>query len=339
MTAKNFSIGVIGAGSWGTTLANLLAEKGLAVTLWVYEQELFAILSRQRCNSFYLPDVALQPGLQYTQQIEDAVRGKNLVLWASPVSFFEGLFRQGVAFSAPSAIHLCASKGIETASLKTLSQIAADILPQDRHTAFCTLSGPSFAREVARKMPTAVVVASRDKQRAEEVQRILATPFFRTYTSDDILGVEIGGALKNVIALASGIVEGLGFGHNTRAALITRGLAEMMRLGNAFGANPLTFAGLSGIGDLVLTCTSTLSRNYSVGMEIGRGKKLQDILAGMHMVAEGVHTTRAAHALALRHAIDMPIVAEINRVLFENKPPLQALRDLMGRDLKKEVPM
>lgn len=339
MTEKKIDIGVVGAGSWGTTLANLLAEKGFSVTLWVYEQELFDILSRKHCNVFYLPDIKLQPNLHFTRHIQDVVRGKRLVLWASPVSAFSSLFKEGLAFSTPSTIHLCASKGIETASLKTVSQIAMTMLPEDCRNTFCILSGPSFAKEVAHKMPTAVVVASRDKKLAQEIQQVLATPYFRTYTSDDLPGVEIGGALKNVIALASGIVEGLGLGNNTRAALITRGLAEMIRLGNAFGANPLTFAGLSGIGDLVLTCTSVLSRNYSVGIEIGRGKKLQDVLAGMHMVAEGVSTTRAAQALAKQHSIDMPIVTEINRVLFENKPPRKALRDLMGRDLKREVPM
>ena len=199
------------------------------------------------------------------------------------------------------------------------------------------LSGPSFAHDVAQRMPTAVVVASQDPMSAVAVQEALATPYFRTYTSDDVVGVEIGGALKNVIAVASGIVEGLGMGHNTRAALITRGLAEMMRLGAFLGANPLTFSGLSGIGDLVLTCTSTQSRNYTVGLKLGKGEKLEAILSHMNMVAEGVYTTRSAYALSRKHGIEMPIVAEIYQILFEGKPPQLAVKALMGRDLKQEI--
>jgi glycerol-3-phosphate dehydrogenase (NAD(P)+) len=329
-------IGVMGAGSWGTTLATMVAEKGLPVTLWAYEQELVESITTKRRNILFLPEVALHQNLICTGDIRQAVAGKQIVLWVTPLKAFRNLFAQGLPESFPGTIHVCASKGIENDTLETVSQMAADI-GRGRDFPFAVLSGPSFAHDVARRMPTAVVIASRDPASAATVQEALATPYFRTYTSNDVVGVEIGGALKNVIAVASGIVEGLGMGHNTRAALITRGLAEMMRLGVFLGADPLTFSGLSGIGDLVLTCTSTQSRNYSVGLQIGRGKKLDDIMSGMNMVAEGVYTTRSAYALSTRHGIDMPIVAEIYQILFEGKPAQQAVKALMGRDLKKEI--
>jgi len=332
----NYKIGVVGAGSWGTALANLLAEKGFNVTLWVYEKELCDILFTSRCNQFYLPDFELAPGLLYTNDLEQAIKSKQMVLWVTPVKAFRELFSQGLLFSDPDTIHASASKGIETHSLKTVSQIAEEI-SGNLWGGGAVLSGPSFAKEVIRKMPTAVVVASKDSNSAAVVQKIMATPWFRTYTSDDLQGVELGGALKNVIAIAAGISDGLGFGHNTRAALITRGLAEIIRLGNFYEADPRTFAGLSGIGDLVLTCTSNLSRNYRVGKEIGQGRKLEEILKNMEMVAEGVDTTKSAFSISSANNIKMPIVQEIHRVLFENKPPLQAVKDLMGRDLTKEI--
>lgn len=330
------TIGVVGAGSWGTALATMVAEKGFPVTLWAYEQELVESISIKHRNMLFLPEVALHQNLTCTGDIRQAVAAKRIVLWVTPVKAFRSLFEQGFFESTPGAIHVCASKGIENDTLETVSQMAADIA-RGREMAFAVLSGPSFAHDVARKMPTAVVIASQDQASAAVVQEALATPYFRTYTSQDVVGVEIGGALKNVVAVASGIVEGLGLGHNTRAALITRGLAEMMRLGVFLGADPLTFSGLSGIGDLVLTCTSTQSRNYSVGLQIGRGKQLEDILPHMNMVAEGVYTTRSAYALSRRHGIDMPIVAEIYQILFEGKPAQQAVKALMGRDLKKEL--
>lgn len=331
------TVGVVGAGSWGTTLANLLAEQGHAVTLWVYERELCEILTATHCNTWYLPDIQLHAGLRYTADLAEAVQGKKIVLWVTPVTAFKELFSRAVPFLAADAIQVSASKGIEHGTLQTISQIAAHLLAGADRMPLCVLSGPSFAKEVSRKIPTAVVIASADRHAAEAVQKIFATPYFRTYTSEDVIGVELGGALKNVIALAAGIVEGLGLGNNTRAALITRGLAEIIRLGTALGADPMTFAGLSGVGDLVLTCTSTLSRNYSVGARIGRGEKLRDVLAAMQSVVEGVETTRSAQALAGRCGVDMPIVREIYHVLFEDKPPVRALQELMGRELKKEI--
>lgn len=333
----DYKIGIIGAGSWGTTLANMLAGKGYKVTLWVYEKELLEILRTGRCNTYYLPDVELEPEIKYTHKTEEAVSNKQIVLWVTPVNAFRKLFSEGLPFSGSETIHVSASKGIENDTLKTVSRIAEEKSHGFKDKKFVVISGPSFAKEVVRKMPTAVVVASKDRESASVVQKTMATPYFRTYTSDEILGVELGGALKNVIAIAAGVSEGLGYGHNTRAALITRGLAEIIRLGSFLGADPRTFAGLSGMGDLVLTCTSKLSRNYSVGVKIGRGKRLEEILKNMKMVAEGIYTTKSAFSLSSKNNVEMPIVHEIYKVLFENKPPLQAVKDLMGRELKKEV--
>ncbi len=333
----DYRIGVVGAGSWGTTLAHMLAEKGFNVTLWVYEPELLEILTSGRCNTWYLPDIELDQGLSFTNSLKAVVSNKQIVLWVTPVKVFGELFSRGLPYSLREAIHVCASKGIETNTLKSISQIAEEHGHSLAQHKFSVLSGPSFAAEVSRKMPTAVVVASRDEESAAVVQQVMATPFFRIYSSQDILGVELGGALKNVIAIAAGISEGLGYGHNTRAALITRGLAEIIRLGTFWGADPRTFGGLSGIGDLVLTCTSTLSRNYGVGLRIGKGQRVDEILSKLKMVAEGVYTTKSAFSLSVQYAIDMPIVHEIYKVLFENKLPRQAVKDLMARDLKREI--
>ncbi|MBM4311294.1 MAG: NAD(P)-dependent glycerol-3-phosphate dehydrogenase [Deltaproteobacteria bacterium] len=336
-SVRDYRIGVIGAGSWGTALANMLAEKGYSVTLWVYERELLELLLQGRCNTWYLPERALDERLEFTGDLNRAVADKQVLLWVTPVKVFRELFARALQAVDPSGIHASASKGIEIQSLKTISQIARELMPGCALDRFAVVSGPSFAQEVALKMPSAVVSASCSEDTARTVQSVLATHYFRTYTSTDVPGVELGGALKNVMAIAAGIVAGLGFGANTRAALITRGLAEIMRLGAALGADPLTFSGLSGIGDLLLTCTSTQSRNYTVGLEIGRGARLEEIMKNMKMVAEGVYTAQSAHALADKHGIDMPIVREIYAVLFDDKPPRRALEDLMGRDLKQET--
>jgi glycerol-3-phosphate dehydrogenase (NAD(P)+) len=233
-------------------------------------------------------------------------------------------------------IIVSATKGIENESLETMGEIWREIMPESVAWDYAALSGPSFAREVARHVPTAVAVASTNKDVAVEVQRLLATPYFRVYSSTDVIGVELGGALKNIIALAAGIIDGLGLGHNTRAALITRGLAEMSRLGTTMGANPLTFLGLSGAGDLILTCTGELSRNRTVGFELGKGKRLEDILAEMRMVAEGVKTTRSVYHLARRHGVELPICEEMYHILYEGRSPREAVASLMQRDLKHE---
>lgn len=334
---REYSVGVVGAGSWGTTLACMLAEKGCPVTLWVYEPKLLELMHTQRCNCWYLPDMALPAQLHPTGDLAEAVSGRDVVLWVTPVKAFRECFARGSASAAAETIHVSCSKGIEIGTLKTISQIAAERGAAYRPEKFVVLSGPSFAADVCAKTPTAVVAACTDPDSAAVVQQVMVTPFFRTYTTEDVRGVELGGALKNVMAIASGIIAGLGLGHNTQAALITRGLAEMIRLGSHLGAQPRTFAGLSGMGDLVLTCTSSQSRNYRVGKSIGEGRTLTQILDTMKMVAEGVHTTRSAQALSRQAGVDMPIVAEIYQVLFEEKNPREAVRALMSRDLKQET--
>ena len=336
---REYKIGIIGAGSWGTTLASLLADKEFGVTLWVYEEELLQELKRMHSNTTYLPGITLNEALRYTRSLKEAVYDKNAILWVTPSQVFRKIFSEAQPFLPAEAIQVCASKGIEKESLKRLSEIAEEHNPAFKNKRFVVLSGPSFAVEVCRKLPTAVVVASRDRESAAMTQEVMATPFFRTYTSQDVVGVELGGALKNVIAVATGIADGLGYGSNTRAALITRGLAEMMRLGVALGADPITFSGLSGLGDLVLTCTSSMSRNYSVGFQLGRGKALHVILQEMNAVAEGVFTTRSAFFLAQSCRVAMPITQSVYQVLYENKPAPQAVQDLMSRELKQETPL
>jgi glycerol-3-phosphate dehydrogenase (NAD(P)+) len=330
-------IGIIGAGSWGTTLANLLADNGAEATLWVYEEELLRELKEKRRNDLYLPGIALNEVLQYTGSLEEAVGGKQIILWVTPSQAFRKIFNEALPFLPAEAIHVSASKGIENETLKRLSEIAAEQNPAVTEQNFAVLSGPSFAAEVCRKLPTAVVVAARSPKSATSIQKIMATPHFRIYTSQDVVGVELGGALKNVIAVAAGIADGLGYGSNTRAALITRGLAEMMRLGVLMGAQPITFSGLSGIGDLVLTCTSSMSRNYTVGFQLGRGKSLQEILREMNAVAEGVFTTSSAFFLSQNYQVAMPITRAVYQILYENRPAPQAVQDLMGRELKQEA--
>lgn len=337
MDYYKYKIGVVGAGSWGTTLANMLADKGYVVTLWVYEEELFHVLQHRHCNLYYLPEFELNPEIGYTQKLEEVVDDKEIVVWACPSKAFRDLFFEAFPYFHAKTIHVSASKGIENETLKCNSQIAAEKSSLFLEKKFVAISGPSFAVEVSKKLPSAVVVASRDQDSAAKVQEVMATPYFRTYSSQDIIGVELGGALKNVIAIASGVADGLGYGNNTRAALITRGLAEMIRLGIYMGGDPLTFSGLSGMGDLVLTCTSTMSRNYSVGLYIAKGKQLPEILQKNNMVAEGTYTVRSAYSLADKYQIDMPITQEVYRLLYENKPALQAVKDLMSRNLKSEI--
>lgn len=335
---ENGKIAVIGAGSWGTTLSQLLAEQGLSVTLWVFEEDLLQALTKSRCNTMYLPGIVLHDAIAFTRSLAEAVADKDIILWVSPSQVFRSLLTEALPFARKEALHVCASKGIENESLKRLSEVAEEIEPALNSRRFVVLSGPSFAREVSAKLPTAVVVASRDAGSAVRIQQVMASQWFRTYTSKDVVGVELGGALKNVIALAAGVADGLGYGCNTRAALITRGLAEMIRLGTAQGADPLTFSGLSGLGDLVLTCTSTLSRNYSIGLQLGQGKALNDILSGMNAVAEGIQTARSAYFLAHKYQVEMPIVSEVYHILYEQKQAAAAVKDLMARQLKHELP-
>ena len=330
------NIGVIGAGSWGTTLADLLAKKGHAVTLWAYEPELVGEMATTGINGIYLPGIPLSSRLRFTNSLRDTVEGKDLILCVVPSQLVREVIRSVLPVLPAEALIVSASKGIELESLMTVSQVYAELLPLALNQRFSVLSGPSFAREVAREMPTAVVAAAAVASVARRVQDIFTTPSFRVYTNADVVGVELGGAIKNVIALAAGISDGLGFGNNTRAALITRGLAEMTRLGRAMGAKSETFAGLAGMGDLVLTCTGDLSRNRTVGIKLGQGLSLAEILAEMRMVAEGVKTAESARSLAVRLGIDMPITEKVYRVLYEDKPAREAVVELMTRDLKAE---
>ena len=328
---------VIGAGSWGTTLANLLAEKGFPVTLWVFEQDLCQRMQQSRINDLYLPGVTLSKNLNFTFDLTDAVSDKQLLLFVTPSQITRNVLSQAVSYIDAETLVVSASKGIENDSLMLLSQVFEELLPAAMHAQIGFLSGPSFAKEVSQGMPTAVVAAATDLRVAEQIQQVFSTDNFRVYTHDDIIGVELGGAMKNVVALAAGVADGLGFGHNTRAALITRGLAEMTRLGLKLGGRAETFAGLAGMGDLVLTCTGDLSRNRTVGIELGKGRDLDEILSGMQMVAEGVKTSLSAYQLAQKLAVEMPIVEQMYAILYQNKDPRQAVSDLMLRDLKAEA--
>jgi glycerol-3-phosphate dehydrogenase (NAD(P)+) len=328
-------VAVIGAGSWGTALANLLAKKGEAVTIWAYEQEVVDSINAEHRNARYLHQIGLDPRLRATDDLATATRDAAVIVSVSPAQHVRRVLREAAAWVRPDALVISASKGIETRTLMTMAEVLAEVVPPRQRHAF--LSGPSFALEVARELATAVTVASESEAASQHGQSLFQTPYFRVYTSDDVPGVELGGALKNVIALATGMAVGLGLGHNATAALITRGLAEIARLGVALGANPLTLSGLAGMGDLILTCTGELSRNRSVGIELGRGQPIDEILTGMTMVAEGVETTRAALALANRHGIEMPIVEQVHRVLFEGGTARAALETLMLREPKPEL--
>lgn len=329
-------IGVIGGGSWGTTIAILLSEKGCDVSLWVYEKDLAERMIRKRVNDLYLPDFMIPDNLFITSSLKDALKGKDIIVTAIPSHVLRKVLTDLAPFLLENNIIVSCTKGIENDTLMTPSGIIKDILPKGLHTRLTFLSGPSFAIEVARKLPTAVSVASYDRDIGLRVQSAFNTPYFRVYTNPDVIGVELGGALKNVIAIASGVSDGLGYGYNARAALITRGLREISRLGVAMGANPLTFSGLSGLGDLVLTCTGELSRNRTVGYKLGLGMKLKEILSEMRMVAEGIRTTKSAFELSRKYGVEMPITEQVYKLLYEEKDPKAVVKDLMGRALKDE---
>jgi glycerol-3-phosphate dehydrogenase (NAD(P)+) len=322
---------VLGGGAWGTALASHAAGAGLPVRLWVREREVAAAVNERHENPAYLPGAGLPPELRATTGLAEALAGVETVIVAVPSEYCRAVYREAAGLLPAGAALVSATKGLEIDTLQRMTEVAAAEAPGHP---LAVLSGPSFALEVARGLPTAVVVASRDHACAERVQRALATRAFRVYSSEDVAGVELAGALKNVIAIAAGIVDGLGFGHNTVAALVTRGLAEISRLAVALGGRPDTLAGLAGLGDLVLTCTGGLSRNRTVGQRLGRGQSLQEATAGLH--PEGVRTTLAAVALAERHGIELPIAAQMKAVLYAGKPPREALEELMLRSLKRE---
>ncbi|KAF0181945.1 MAG: glycerol-3-phosphate dehydrogenase (NAD(P)+) [Nitrospirae bacterium] len=325
-------ISVIGAGAWGTALAALLAEKGYDITLWTHEASLAEQITMERMNRTFLPGYQLPANLAATTNLPDALSSARFVLNAVPTQHIRAVFADAASLLLPECVVISASKGIEITTFKTPSVILEELLSRPA----AALSGPSFAKEVAMKLPTAVTLATLDLKIGYILQEIFNTDFFRVYTHNDTIGVEIGGALKNVIAIASGICDGLSLGHNARAALITRGLSEIKRLGIALGAREITFSGLSGIGDLLLTCTASLSRNYSVGFRLGRGETLAEITSGTHSVAEGVSTALAARNLAADMGVDMPITEQVYMTLYENKTPADAVRELMTRSLRAE---
>lgn len=329
-------VAVVGAGSWGTALAHLLARKGVPTVVWSHEADVAEGIERGHRNPRYLSDVPLDPRLRATAELGEAVEGAEVVVSVSPSHVVRDVMVRAARHMREDALVVSASKGIEVETLLTMDGVLADVLPPEAAARATYLSGPSFALEVGKGFPTAVTVASHSAPAAAMAQELFQTEYFRVYTSADVTGVEIGGALKNVIAIAAGVVEGLGLGHNARAALITRGLAEITRLGVALGASPLTFAGLAGMGDLILTCTGELSRNRSVGVELGRGRELEEVLGGMTMVAEGVRTARSAHELARRMEIEMPIVEEVHALLFEGRDPRRAVEALMLRQPRAE---
>ena len=330
-------VGVVGGGAWGTALAKLLADKGFVLDLWVFEKEVKEQIEKERENKVFLPNIILPDNIIPSNDLEIVVKEKDLVLVVVPSHCMRDVSGQMKNFINPETIVVTASKGIENKTHLTMTQILAekiDFIPKEN---FAVLSGPSFAKEVANKVPTVVAAASTSREVSEYVQEIFSCSTFRVYVNDDPIGTQIGGAMKNVLAIAAGICDGMKMGLNPRAALITRGLTEMNRLGIKLGADPLTLAGLAGVGDLLLTCTGDLSRNYTVGKQIGKGKKIDEIISEMRMVAEGVKTTKSVYNLSKKLGIDLPICNEVYSVLFEDLSVEKTVEHLMNRSLKHEL--
>jgi glycerol-3-phosphate dehydrogenase (NAD(P)+) len=329
-------ISVIGAGSWGSALTEVATRGGHEVMLWAHDPKVAQSISETRSNPLYLPSAQFSPLVHVTNSLEEAARFSDTLLMVTPSHHVNNVLAEiETHLDAPVRV-ISATKGIENETLRRVSEIVSEVLGP-KLAAFATLGGPTFALEVSRGDPTASVVASSDDDFARELQEKLSSGSFRAYRTDDVVGVELAGALKNVIAIAAGVVEGIGFGTNTTAALVTRGLHEMRRLGTALGGRPETFAGLAGMGDLMLTCTGALSRNRRVGVQLGQGKQLADVLAETRLVAEGVKTARSANELAGKNGIEMPIIGEMYRVLYENETPRHAIQRLMSRTLKTET--
>lgn len=324
---------VLGAGSWGTTLADLLARKGADVRLWAYEADVVDTINCTHVNTMFLPGAALAPSLRAFADPLEAVQGADLIVSVAPSHAVRSVISMVRGAVPAGTLVVSATKGIETTELVLMSELIGELLPDTRRA---VLSGPSFAQEVFERQPTAVVAAATDVATAEAAQSAFATARFRVYSHDDVVGVELGGALKNVIAIAAGMLEGLGLGHNPRAALVTRGLAEITRLGIAMGANALTFSGLAGMGDLLLTATGQLSRNRALGVALAQGESLESYRAAHRSVAEGANTSKAAAALASRMGVEMPITAKVCEILFDGKAPRDSVGELMERGLKAE---
>ena len=336
MSSPSEKICIIGTGSWGTTLAVVFARRGLNVSLWARTPEEAALLNARRENVDFLPGIPFPLTVHVTHALASAARDARILIVVVPSQTFRANVRQVRPFIAAHQIVVSATKGIEIEGLQRMSEILRDELPQIPPEQFVVVSGPNIAREIAAGLPASTVAAAADEAVAREAQERLMSPSFRIYTHTDVVGVELAGALKNVYAIAAGAADTLNVGENAKATVLTRALAEMTRLGVALGANPITFAGLAGIGDLMCTCNSRHSRNHTVGERLAQGQKLDEILAGMKMVAEGINTAKAARQLALRHHVEMPLVEQVYAVLFEGKSPRQAIGDLMGRGAKAE---
>lgn len=331
---KRPNVSILGDGGWGTTLAALLFKKGIPVTLWGAFPNYISYLDKKRINTKFLPGIKIPKGINFTSDLNRAVSDKELIIFAVPSQYLREILKKVKRSDYPKgAIYLSVIKGIEIGSLKRMSEVIHDELGQIK---LGVLSGPTIAYEVAKEIPTLAVVASYDEALRSYLQNIFMTECFRIYTNDDVIGVELGGSLKNIIAIACGISDGLRFGANTKAGLLSRGLAEISRLGNAMGARLKTFSGISGLGDLVTTCISHYSRNRFVGEQISKGKSLKAIKSNMQMIAEGIPTTQSAYALSLKYRVETPIIREVYAVLYKNKSPKRAVRDLMLRQKKEE---
>ncbi|MNR96472.1 Glycerol-3-phosphate dehydrogenase [NAD(P)+] [compost metagenome] len=327
---------VLVAGSWGTALASVLADKGIQVSLWTRNEKQMEEINQEHKNERFLPGVALSTNIHATTNMKEAVSGAQAVIMVAPSSAVREVSRQLKQYWTEDMLVVHATKGFETETLKRISTVIAEELGcKEGH--IVVLSGPSHAEEVVKRCPTTVVVASLEEEQAKRAQDLFMNSFFRVYTNRDMVGVELAGALKNIIALGAGMSDGLGFGDNAKAALLTRGLAEITRIGVEMGANPLTFSGLAGIGDLVVTATSQHSRNWRAGSLLGQGKPLQEVLASMGMVVEGIRTTKAAHTMSEKYGVQMPIATQLYHVLFEDMPAKTAVEALMGRDRKTEM--
>ncbi|HYQ47068.1 MAG TPA: NAD(P)H-dependent glycerol-3-phosphate dehydrogenase [Polyangiaceae bacterium] len=329
-------LAILGAGAWGTALARTLSERGEQTLLWTWQAEHAAAMQKERMNRAFLPGFSLPEAVEPSADLERVLRFANAVIIVVPTAGFRQTLERAKAYLDPSATLIIATKGIEPGSLMLLTEVVTAVLGPSARERSVVLSGPSFAKEVALGLPTSLVAAAYSPELATSVQQRLSSEHFRVYAGDDPIGVQVGGALKNVIAVAAGACDGLGFGYNTRAELITRGLAEVARLAIAKGGQPLTLAGLAGLGDLVLTCTGELSRNRTLGYELGRGKSLDDALSGLGHVAEGVVTADSAFHLAQRLGVELPISGEVYRVLFEHKPVSEAVRAVLSRPLTRE---
>ena len=329
-------ISVLGAGSWGTALAIILNNNGHDVTLWEFKKEYVKGLIKHRENKIFLPDISIPQDILITHSLELASNNQHMIIIAIPTQFVRSVLQKMKKFSFKNTTFVSVAKGIEKETLITVNHIIAEELSIDPDN-IAVLSGPSHAEEVSRKIPTAVVAASSNLNTAKDVQAAFMTSYFRVYSSTDIVGVELGGALKNVIAIGAGIIDGANFGDNTKAAIMTRGIAEISRLGIHLGARPETFSGLSGMGDLIVTCMSKHSRNRYVGEQIGMGKKLPEVLKSMKMVAEGVETCKSVHQLAAKHHIDVPIANAVYNILFEERDPVKVTYELMSRGMKAEL--